>query len=607
MQKMHKKKKEKKLSFRERFGLLKYFLKTAWQVNKGAVLWLFLGKIPYALLPFVSMIFPKLIIDELTGARRVSALTALVLIMITSEVVLRFLNRYVEMRNNMGKEWFDNYMERSLSAKSMKIEFAMTENPKSMDLHQKAVSGRSDSGGINGILQRLADIWSSLLTMTGVVSIISMLSPFLLLASVLVVVLNMFLTSRQMRINLYYFHLWPKLYRVLDYIFDTLSDFSYGKDIRLYDGMEMIQEMGEHTTNEIYSLAAQRSNKSQKYSFLSALVNAADNAFIFGYLGILAILGRITVGDFTMLMNAAETFSQDCMSQLIACLQDLGNNLELLESYHRFMQYPEEPQGGEPLPGETTAAPLFEFRNVSFRYPDTEQDILKHVNLTVMPGEHICVVGENGAGKSTFIKLLCRLYPVTEGDILLNGTSIYRYGMSEYRKILSVVFQDFKLFSFSIRDNLLMATDLDPLTDAELEKICAMAGFGERLAQLPKGLDTGLYKSFYEDGVEPSGGEAQKLAIARALCKSAPVVILDEPTAALDPLAEAEIYEHFQEMSKGRTAIFISHRLSSCQFCDRVIVFAKHGIAESGPHRELVKRPDGIYAAMFQAQARNYQ
>lgn len=434
-----------------------------------------------------------------------------------------------------------------------------------------------------------------------------MLSPFLLLASVLVVVINMFLTSRQMRVNLYYFNLWPKLYRILDYVFDTLSDFSYGKDIRLYDGMDMVKEMGQDTSNEIYSLMSQRSNKVQVYSFLSVLVNAVDNAFIYGYLGILAILGRITIGDFTMLMNAAETFSQDCMSQLIACLQDLGNNLELLEGYHSFMGYPEETQEGEQLPKEAMAAPLFEFRDVSFRYPETEQDILRHVNLTVMPGEHICVVGENGAGKSTFIKLLCRLYPVTEGDILLNGKSIYSYGMSEYRKILSVVFQDFKLFSFSIRDNLLMVAGAEELSDARLNEVCTMAGFGERLSQLPKGLDTGLYKNFYEDGVEPSGGEAQKLAIARALCKSAPVVILDEPTAALDPLAEAEIYEHFQEMSKGRTAIFISHRLSSCQFCDRVVVFAKHGIAESGPHKELVKRPDGIYAAMFRAQAENYQ
>lgn len=600
-------KKEKKLSIREQFGLLKYFLKTAWQANKSAVLWLFLGKIPYALVPFVSMIFPKLIIDELIGARRIYMLAELVLMMITSDIILRFISRYVDMRVGMGEEWFDNYMERSLSSKSMKIEFAMTENPKSMDLYQKAINGHNDSGGINGILQRLADIWASLLTMTGVVSIISMMSPLLLLASVLVVLINMFLTSRQMRINLYYFNMWPKLFRILDYVVDTLSDFSYGKDIRLYDSMGMVNEMGQDTADEIYSLMSQRSNKAQAYSFLSVLVNAIDNAFIYGYLGILAILGRITIGDFTMLMNAAETFSQDCMSQLIACLQDLGNNLNLLEGYYKFMEYPEEPQEGEKLPDEVVSAPLFEFRNVSFCYPDTKQYILRHVNLTVMPGEHICVVGENGAGKSTFIKLLCRLYPVTEGDILLNGKSIYSYGMSEYRKILSVVFQDFKLFSFSIRDNLLMAAGTNELTDAKLKEVCEMAGFGERLSQLSKGLDTGLYKNFYEDGVEPSGGEAQKLAIARALCKSAPVVILDEPTAALDPLAEAEIYEHFQEMSKGKTAIFISHRLSSCQFCDRVVVFAKHGIAESGPHKELVKRPDGIYAAMFRAQAENYQ
>ncbi len=604
---MSKKNKEKRLSLRERAGLLQYFLKTAWREEKQVVLWLFLGRIPRAAVPFVSMVFPKLIIDELLEARRVSVLALWVLLMILAELLLRFMNRYAEMRIDMGMECFSNYMQRSMSAKTMKIEFAKTENPKAMDLYQKAVNGMDESGGINGVLQNLAQIWSALLTTVGVVSIISVLSPILLAASMLVVVVSMLLTAKEVNVSLHYFNLFPKLYRVLDYVLQQLSDFAYGKDIRLYGGMEMVREMGGKSVEDVNSLMLKRANHMQIYNFISSVVNALDHAFIYGYLGVLAIMKRITIGDFTMLMNAAETFAQDCMSQLIASLQILGKDLELLEAYHRFMGYEEEPQEGEALPKEALAAPLFEFRDVSFRYPDTEQDILRHVNLTVMPGEHICVVGENGAGKSTFIKLLCRLYPVTEGDILLNGTSIYTYGMSEYRRLLSVVFQDFKLFSFSIRDNLLLAAGTEELADAGLYEVCGMAGFGERLAQLPKGLDTGLYKNFYEDGVEPSGGEAQKLAIARALCKPAPVVVLDEPTAALDPLAEAEIYEHFQRMSQGRTAVFISHRLSSCQFCDRVVVFAEHGIAESGSHKELVEKPGGIYAAMFRAQAENYR
>lgn len=631
---MNKKAKEKRLPVKERFALLRYFIKLALKENKIAVFWLFFCNAPLILFPFITMIFPKLIIDELLGERRISYLAAWVIIMISSETLLRFFHRYAQMRQQMARDCFDNYIERCLSAKVMKMKFSLTENPKAMDHYQKAYNGFDYSGGISMLLSDLSGIVTSIVTMIGVVGIISAVSPFLLLISVVAVAVSMTLTSMEIKINIHYYNLGPKLDRIFDYLFNNLSDLAYGKDLRLYHGIDFIESMGNDATDKLYALNAEHYNKSQAVQFVSVLFNVMKNAVTYGYLGVLAIIGRITIGDFTMMMNAAETFTNDCMLGLIGSFQNIGNNLELMNAYRKFMEYPEEEEGGIALPDSAVDAPLIEFRDVSFRYPDTDHDVLKHLNLTIEPGQHICVVGENGAGKSTFIKLLCRLYPVTKGDILLNGVSIYSYSYREYLKLLSVVFQDFKLFSFTIRDNLALASGEEPqatsgvngsltesvgtiekdeyknkerLTDQKLIEICKMAGFGERLDQLPKGLDTGLYKNFYEDGIEPSGGEAQKLAIARALCKDAPVVILDEPTAALDPLAEAEIYEHFQQMSKGKTAIFISHRLSSCQFCDRVIVFAGNGIAESGSHKELADKPNGIYAAMFRAQAENYQ
>ena len=219
-------------------------------------------------------------------------------------------------------------------------------------------------------------------------------------------------------------------------------------------------------------------------------------------------------------------------------------------------------------------------------------------------GEHLSVVGLNGAGKTTFVKLLCRLYDPTDGEILLDGVNIKEYDYSEYMNIFSPVFQDFRLFAFSIKENIVLG-NLNDDKD-KVDGIIDQVGLKDKVDSLEKGSDTMLFKSFDENGIEPSGGEQQKMAIARALYKKAPVVILDEPTAALDPVAEYDIYRNFDTLVGGKTAIYISHRLSSCKFCDRIAVFSEGKIKEYGTHEELVKIDGGVYSEMFRAQARYY-
>ncbi len=244
-----------------------------------------------------------------------------------------------------------------------------------------------------------------------------------------------------------------------------------------------------------------------------------------------------------------------------------------------------------------------EFRDVSFRYPGSEQYALRHLSMTFKVGERLAVVGMNGSGKTTFIKLLCRLYDPTEGEILLNGIDIRKYRYDEYMDIFSVVFQDFKLFALPLGQNVATAQHYDVARAADcLQK----AGFSDRLARMPKGLDTCLYKDLDEDGVTISGGEAQKIAIARALYKDAPFIVLDEPTAALDPVAEAEIYAKFNEIAGDKTAIYISHRLSSCKFCDEIAVFDHGEVVQQGTHEELLGEPDGKYYELWNAQAQYY-
>lgn len=244
-----------------------------------------------------------------------------------------------------------------------------------------------------------------------------------------------------------------------------------------------------------------------------------------------------------------------------------------------------------------------EFRDVSFRYPGSELYALRHVNLRFKVGSRMAVVGENGSGKTTFIKLLCRLYDPTEGEILLNGIDIRKYRYEEYMQLFSVVFQDFQLLSQPLGNNVSGSLHYDR---QRASKALEDAGFGERLATLPQGLDTMLYKEFGENGVEVSGGEAQKIAIARALYKDAPFIILDEPTAALDPIAEAEIYSKFNDIVTDKTAIYISHRLSSCKFCDEILVFHQGAVIQQGTHEDLLAKEGEKYHQLWHAQAQYY-
>lgn len=244
-----------------------------------------------------------------------------------------------------------------------------------------------------------------------------------------------------------------------------------------------------------------------------------------------------------------------------------------------------------------------EFKDVSFKYPGSDSYALQHINIKLKTGERIAVVGMNGFGKTSFIKLLCRLYDPTEGEILLNGVNIKKYNYDEYLSIFSVVFQDYKLFSFSIAEN--VASGALCNKERVVESLEG-SGFGERLSKMPEGIHTRLYKDFDRNGVEISGGEAQKIALARALYKDVPFIILDEPTAALDPIAEYEIYSRFNDIVGDKSAIYISHRLASCRFCDKIAVFDHGQVVQTGTHDELLADESGKYYELWRAQAQYY-
>lgn len=316
----------------------------------------------------------------------------------------------------------------------------------------------------------------------------------------------------------------------------------------------------------------------------------------------MVILGKITIGTFTQMLTAGSTFYSS-MQNMVWGFQDIIKKSNYSYEYVKFMNYPAAMVVGDRKLKKSDKHTI-EFKNVCFSYPSSNVRVLDNVYITISAGEHLSVVGLNGAGKTTFIKLLCRLYDVDSGDILLDGINIKKFEYDEYMNTIAVVFQDFKLLSFSAKKNIVLDKDEK---DENVNKLLELVGLGEKMKSLPKGIDTPIFKQFEKEGIEMSGGEQQKLAIARALYKNSPIVILDEPTAALDPIAEYEIYRQFETLVGGKTAIYISHRLSSCKFCDRIAVFSEGTIKELGTHDELVIMPNGVYAEMFEAQAQYYK
>ncbi len=378
-----------------------------------------------------------------------------------------------------------------------------------------------------------------------------------------------------------------------------------GTDIRMYDQQNLVSAYWDK--NRAFgadgSIAKKAKGPLGIFQGLGTGITAVITGFIYVFTCLKAWAGAFDVGSVTRYVGAV-TAMAGSVYELTNLFGFLRTNAGYLDTTFRFLDIPNAMyQGSLTTEKRSDRQYEVEFRNVSFQYPGSQIWALKNVSMKFEVGRRLAIVGENGSGKTTFIKLLCRLYDPQEGQILLNGIDIRKYNYRDYMDIFSIVFQDFQLLSQPLGSNVAGRVDYD---GAKVKKALLDAGFGERLETLPDGLDTQLYKDFTEDGVEISGGEAQKIAIARALYKDAPFIILDEPTAALDPIAEAEIYSKFDEITGDKTAIYISHRLSSCKFCDEIAVFHEGRIVQMGTHDELAADESGKYYELWHAQAQYY-
>jgi len=383
-------------------------------------------------------------------------------------------------------------------------------------------------------------------------------------------------------------------------------DYKNGKDVRIYNSYNLMKRWtADHLKHPLYRKqllrgAMGRAGESCLYGLNDGLLSGGSYLII----ALLAAGGSMSIGSVVMFAGALSNL-MTYLNEFISCIIHLTVGCRCQMSTFDFLGVKDEMYKGKlPLEKRSDNQYQIEFCNVSFRYPGSEQYALRNVSLKFTIGEKLAIVGMNGSGKTTLIKLLCRLYDPTEGEILLNGVNIRKFRHDEYNKLFAIVFQDYSLFPFMLAQN--VAVDLN--YDANRVNSCLCnAGFNPDSHALPHGIESFLYKNYDENGIEISGGEAQKIAIARAMYKNAPFILLDEPTAALDPMAEYQIYTGFERIIGDKTAVYISHRLSSCRFCEKIAVFHEGQLVQLGSHQQLLADTTGKYHEMWHAQAQYYQ
>lgn len=553
--------------------------------------------------PIINIYFPPQILSQIINGIDTKQMIIYILAIVLGNQISLLATKYLNMKIRLINEKMSQYLDASLNMKSIEMDYEDCENPEIKDLVERARRGmKQETQGLAESVRLVSDIISNILTFSTVFIIVMHANmPILLIVSIVTVFFNMCIASIGNKLSNEFYKKNIRINRCFSYYFYQIVSFKFAKDIRLFHAQSLVKNSSEEQISKMTKTYKELSTKQAILSFISIIYELVVENFVVYVLLILAFAkGIIDLPQLTLLFTSFTTFTYAIFRVVNACL-GYKKATVYQSSYIDFMELPNKKYTGNIIPSNQIES--IEFKNVSFKYPRTTQYILKHINLKIIKDERLSLVGLNGAGKTTLIKLLCRLYDVEEGEILVNGINIKEYDYKAYLGLFSVVFQDFKVISFSIKENMEILED----NPEKLYDCFERAGIKARIEELPDKEHTYINKWFTDKGVEFSGGEMQKLAIARALYKNGPIVILDEPTAALDPLAEAEIYYRFNEVIGKKLTIFISHRLSSCRFSDRIVVLDGQSIVEMGTHEQLMKKEKGRYKEMFEAQAKYYQ
>ena len=591
-------------------SIIGYFFKIAFQYRPSYVFLLLFQILLQAISPFSKIIFPTLIIEELTKVPldqvNLSNLTWILVLFLAVEFIIPFLMNLNWMFLLHNENMLNKYWKKLMGDKMMQMRFYHLENPDVLDQISKAQDGLlgygNNLGGFQALINNIISILSNFLSVIGIIYIIAQINIWLIFILIGIVGLRLWNQSQIKKLNIQQWEERKRMNRENEYYSSLLTDFKYGKDIRLYACKDLLITKNKEYIEDTYQYQIKINQKFKKLTIIDNLFNMINQLLTYGYVAYYFIQSYISIAQYSLYVTSINTFISSSYSIFNSFL-NIRQNTKMMSEFKKFMEIDATYQEGNVKINPNDPIVL-EFKDVSFAYPNTTEYVLRHINYRMEGQKKISIVGENGAGKSTFIKLLMRLYDPTEGEILLNGINIKEIPIQDYYALFSVVFQDYQLIGFNLGEQI---TSSDTFDEEKVLQILSEVQFNHKMENLQKGLATSMLKYFDDQGIELSGGESQKIAIARALFKDGKILILDEPTSALDPLAEYEIYSQFHKMTQGKLTFYISHRLSSCRFCDEIMVLEHGEIVQLGHHDKLILDEKGKYFEMFKAQAKYYQ
>lgn len=584
-----------------------YLIKNIWKWDKGLFLLCFLQIPMIVICPLLGIYMPKLVIDSVSSHIETSMLILNIGIPALGIVVLNALLKvFVNITRGKGSSYRGVYRSLLLE-KVIDTDFENIEGPEAQKKFMKAyMTINSNFSATEAIIDVGIQFFSNIIGLLLYAGIISTIHPVIVLLLILSSVINYYVGKYISNFEYKNKENLAPIEKKLTYIINKTGEFKSVKDIRLYNMFPWFKDVfGVMKSQKVYF--------EKKNIYHRCFGNFIDGGLIFlrdglayGVLIYLVIYESMSIGDFILYFGAVAGFST-WLTGIVKNLNSLNTISFEMCDLREYLEMEDKMNRGEgiELPKSYEMPCDIELKNVYYKYPVAEEYTISNLSVHIKKGEKIALVGVNGAGKTTLVKLICGLYTPTKGEIYINGVKGTLYNRDEYYDLFSVVFQDMHLLPVSIAENISLENE-ESIDNKKMTNVIKLSGLKEKIKALPKGEKTKLIKSVYEDAIDLSGGELQKLMLARALYKGAPIIILDEPTAALDPIAENEIYEKYNNLTKNHTSIFISHRLSSTRFCDRILLIDKGNILEEGTHDVLMKK-GGKYKEMYEVQSYYYK
>ncbi|CCY08048.1 aBC transporter ATP-binding protein [Coprobacillus sp. CAG:698] len=581
-------------------------LKLMWKSDKQYIVYLLLDIIVWSIIPFVNVYLVQESINMLETGADFQNYVPIIVGLVIGNLILNYCHNYLNYKRDLHGSIISVILYKNIFIKTLNLDYEKIIDKNIQEMRELSLR-IIDNSRFSVMTVAFHNLVSSIIVITGISYLLAQIDLWILFIVLTIVIVNSISViyrnryERKVEIDI------NPIIRKIQYFMGIGSNYSYIKEMKLFS-------MNNNVVNEYVNLQKEMYkgvNKTRRLSLfgytISHISQAILNIVIYLYLGYRVLVNKnLSIAEFSVFLAAVVNFNGSIQRIFTSHLQ-INNNGQYLKDYFEFMKI-NNIEEDESVKQDLIVRKynIIEFKNVSYRYPNQENYAIKNLSLKFNTGEKLSIVGENGSGKTTLVMLLMRMIDPTEGEILFNGINIKNLKIDEYRKLFSTVFQDFKLFAFTIKENVsALSSERREDIDKKVNKALYSIGLGEKINSLPKGIYTYIEQIYDKDGILLSGGESQRIAIARALYKDSPIFILDEPTAALDPRVEYEIYSKFEEFTQNKTILYITHRLASTKFCNKIVVLKKGEVIELGTHNELMKM-NGYYSELFNMQAQYY-